>query len=285
MHEKNAFYTEAFSRNKGLISDIDQEKLKNARVAIAGLGGVGGIYVTGLARLGIGKFNIADNDVFELANMNRQAGAFVSTMGQSKTDVMHRIAKDINPHLEMEIFDQGITPENVDDFLRNVDVVVDGIDFFGIDARLLLFRKAREHNIPVVTCAPIGFGASQLTFVPGGMTFEEYFDISENQTLEEKLLQFGLGLSPSLMHRSYYPPKLLNLKDKKAASANLSVLLCANLASTQAFKIITGKKYLVAPTSLQFDPFVEKLRKFYLWRGNRNPIQLLKKWYIKRKLL
>lgn len=284
-NEVNNFYKEAFSRNKGLISDSDQEKLKSARVAVAGLGGVGGIYVTALARLGIGNLTIADNDIFEFVNINRQAGAYVSTKGKSKAEVMHNTTKDINPYIDIKVFNDGIGQKNIDEFLQGVDVVLDGIDFFNIEDRLILFRKARQYKIPVITCAPIGFGAALLTFVPDGMTFEDYFDIRDNQNLDEKLLQFGLGLSPSLIHRSYYPPNLLNFKEKKAPSANPSVLLCANMASTQAFKIITGKSYSIAPTSIQFDPFVEKLRKFYLWRGNRNPIQILKKWFIKRKLI
>ncbi|OGM95877.1 MAG: hypothetical protein A2816_00090 [Candidatus Yanofskybacteria bacterium RIFCSPHIGHO2_01_FULL_39_44] len=284
MDKTDNFYEEAFARNKGLISDSDQAKLRNARVAIAGLGGVGGVYLTGLARLGIGKFNIADNDTFELVNLNRQAGAFVSTVGQSKVEVMQRVAEDINPYLDVRTFNKGIDSKNIDEFLTNVDVVMDGIDFFNMKDRLLLFQKSREHKIPVVSSAPIGFGATLLTFDPDKMTFEEYFDIREDQSEEEQLLQFGLGLSPSLIHRKYYPPNLLNFKEKKAPSASLSVLLCANMASTQVFKIITGRKYFTAPTSIQFDPFVEKLRRFYLWRGNKNPIQKIKKWFVKRKL-
>lgn len=81
-------YDEAFCRNLGLISPTEQQRLRNSRVAIAGMGGVGGIDMVALARMGIGKFTIADPDVFEIRNSNRQYGAMRSTNGQAKAEVM-----------------------------------------------------------------------------------------------------------------------------------------------------------------------------------------------------
>ncbi len=278
------FYSEAFKRNRGLISDEDQAKLRKARVAIAGLGAAGGVSLTTLLRLGVEKFNIADNDVFDTVNHNRQAGAFVSTKGQPKVEVMAKIAQDINPNVDIRKFDKGISPENIDEFLKDVTVVMDGMDFFNMDARLLLYRKAREHKIPVVGSAPIGFGSALHTFTPDGMSFEEYCDIRESQSLEEKLLRFGIGLGPSLLQRSYYPMKVVNFKDKAAPSSILSISLVGNLNGTQAFKVITGKKYFSAPHSMHFDPYVGELRKVYIKRGNKSLMQRLKIWYIKKKL-
>src|SRR5688572_27053803 len=90
-------YEEAFCRNLGLISREEQQKLRNSRVAIAGMGGVGGVHLLTLARLGIEKFTIADPDEFELANFNRQAGANIETLGQSKAGIMAAQARLINP--------------------------------------------------------------------------------------------------------------------------------------------------------------------------------------------
>src|SRR3954462_14568363 len=81
-------YEEAFSRHRGLIGPAEQERLRRSRVAIAGLGGVGGIHLVTLARLGIGGFHIADPDRFELANFNRQYGANVQSLGRGKAEVM-----------------------------------------------------------------------------------------------------------------------------------------------------------------------------------------------------
>src|SRR5579864_2096593 len=90
-------YGDAFSRNLGLISVEEQQRLRNSRVAVPGLGGVGGVIAVTLARLGIGRFTIADPDVFEVRNFNRQYGATCATVGLSKAQVMDKIVRDINP--------------------------------------------------------------------------------------------------------------------------------------------------------------------------------------------
>ena len=97
-------YATAFSRNLGLVSEEEQQKLRKTRVAIAGVGGVGGAYALALARLGIGHFHIADLDVFELPNMNRQFGATMSTLNREKTTVLMDMIKEINPTAEVQCF-------------------------------------------------------------------------------------------------------------------------------------------------------------------------------------
>src|SRR5262245_5822644 len=88
-------YGEAFTRHRGLLSAADQERLRHSTVAIPGLGVVGGAHLTTLARLGIGRFRIADPDCFELANFNRQHGATTQTLGRGKAEVMAEAAAAI----------------------------------------------------------------------------------------------------------------------------------------------------------------------------------------------
>lgn len=123
-------YDEAFSRNIGWVTTNEQEILRNKRIAIAGMGGVGGVHLLTLARLGVGAFNIADFDVFDIANFNRQAGASMSSLGKSKAEVMAALAKGINPDLDIKIFPQGIGKDNLSDFFTDVDLYVDCLDFF-----------------------------------------------------------------------------------------------------------------------------------------------------------
>ena len=110
-------YKQAFSRNLGLVSHEEQEKLKASTVAIAGMGGVGGDYLITLARTGIGGFHVADFDHFELANFNRQYGATLSHLGRKKSETMMGLSLDINPELHIKTFPEGITQDNLDDFL------------------------------------------------------------------------------------------------------------------------------------------------------------------------
>ena len=107
-------------------AELELAILRGKRVAIAGMGGVGGGHLLTLARLGIGTFNIADFDTFELANFNRQAGAAISSLGRSKVQMLADMACDINPELSIRQFSEGITLSNLDDFLKDVDIYVDG---------------------------------------------------------------------------------------------------------------------------------------------------------------
>ena len=127
-------YDRAFSRNIGWVTRDEQQRLRRARVAVAGLGGVGGLHVLALSRLGVANFNIADFDEFDVHNMNRQAAAFMSTMGRPKLDVVAEMARDINPESDIRRFPQVVTDANLDEFLKDVDVYVDSLDFFVLEA-------------------------------------------------------------------------------------------------------------------------------------------------------
>jgi tRNA A37 threonylcarbamoyladenosine dehydratase len=195
-------YKEAFSRNIGWVTEQQQTALSQKCIAIAGMGGVGGSHLLTLTRLGIGKFNIADFDQFELANFNRQAGASTSTINRPKAEVLTEKALDINPNLDIQVFDQGVNPTNVVDFLSNVDLYVDGLDFFAVKARQTVFATCTEMGIPAITAAPLGMGTALLNFMPGKMTFEEYFRL-EGQPENEQLLRFFVGLAPKFLHQKY----------------------------------------------------------------------------------
>ena len=86
-------YDRAFSRNIGWVTPAEQQKIRHARIAVAGLGGGGGGHVLTLARLGVQNFNLADFDTFSVHNFNRQAGAFMSTLGRPKLDVIEEMAE------------------------------------------------------------------------------------------------------------------------------------------------------------------------------------------------
>ena len=139
-----ALINNEFSRNIGLLSEQEQKQLLQASVSVVGVGGVGGIHILTLARLGLGKFNIADPDTFEAANVSRQFGAANSTYGRNKAEVLAEMIKDINPQAEVTIFTQGVTDQNLDEFLGDARVLVDGIDFFEFTTRRKIFIAARK---------------------------------------------------------------------------------------------------------------------------------------------
>ena len=278
-------YQQAFSRNLGWLTEEEQQTLRGKRVAIAGLGGVGGVYLTTLARLGVGRFNIADLDRFEVENFNRQAGARMSTVGRPKADVLQEMALDINPELELHVFDSGVDRDNVDTFLDGVDLYVDGLDAFAFEARELVFARCAERGIPAVTVAPLGMSAAMLVFMPGRMTFEEYFRL-EGCSPVEKAIRFLVGFAPSLLHRHYLVDKTrVNLQEGRGPSTGLSCELCAGVATAEAVKILLGRgKVWAAPHAVQFDAYRNKLS--HTWRpgGNRHLLNRLAIAFAKRQL-
>lgn len=278
-------YGKAFSRNIGWVTEQEQSVLRGKRVAIAGMGGVGGFHLLTLARLGIGAFNIADLDCFEIENFNRQVGAAVSTLGQPKVEVLARMARDINPELDIGTFPRGVRADNLDEFFRDVDLYIDGLDFFAFEARELVFAYCSSHGIPAVTVAPLGISAALLNFLPGEMTFEDYFQIDGLHELE-KAIRFLVGLAPALLHRHYLADKTrVNLREHRGPSTVMACQFCAGVAASEAFKILLKRgKVWSAPHGIHYDGYRNKFA--HTWRpgGNRNPINRLAIAIAKRQL-
>lgn len=278
-------YDEAFSRNLGWVTEAEQQRLKRSRVCIAGMGGVGGVYLLTLARLGVGAFSIADFDTYALANFNRQVGATMSSLGRPKLDVMIAMARDINPELDIRVFDQGLTPLNLDAFLEGGDVYLDGLDFFALDIRRSVFALCDAKGIPAVTVAPLGMGAALLNFVPGAMSFEQYFRL-EGRTADEQALRFLVGLSPALLQMSYLvDSSRVDLASRRGPSTVIGVQLCSGIAATQVLKLVLHRGDVVAaPQGLHFDAYRNRLKRTWRPGGNGNPLQRLLLAVAKRRL-
>lgn len=267
-------YDEAFSRNLGWVTDVEQQRLKRTRVCIAGLGGVGGVYLLTLARLGIGAFSVADFDRFSIANFNRQAGATVSAIDRPKLDVMIELARDINPQLDIRAFDSGVTDDNVDAFLADGDIYLDGLDFFALGIRSTVFARCMQKGIPATTVAPLGLGAALINFVPGGMSFEEYFGF-DGLSPEQQAMRFLVGLSPAMLQMGYLAdPSRVNLAERRGPSTIVAVQLCSGIAAAQVLKLVLGRGDVVAaPWGLHFDAYRNRLKRTWRPGGHRNPLQ------------
>ena len=144
-----------FSRTALLIGEEGVEKLKKARVAVFGIGGVGGYVVEALARSGVGSLELIDKDVVSLSNINRQIIALHSTVGQYKTEVATARARDINPEIEVITRNVFYLPETANEFdFTSYDYVVDAIDT--VSGKLALIEQAKKANIPVISCMGAG---------------------------------------------------------------------------------------------------------------------------------
>lgn len=278
-------YEQAFNRNQGLLNIEEQESLRNSRIAIAGCGGIGGALAEALARLGIGNFTLADLDTFELGNFNRQFGARIPTIGKKKTAVTQNMIHSINADAKVKVIETGITPETVDIFLQDVDVVLDALDFYAFKERLLLNRKAREKNIWVINVAPAGFGSTLLVFDPKGMSLEDYFDVNESMPEEDWIFAQMYGLNPTPFILKYLDIKTFTSADKGLPCIAPAFFLAAGIASTEAMNILLEKKtrYPV-PHVFQFDALLHQYRRHHFRFGMKAWEHRLKKAFLRKFL-
>lgn len=252
-------YNTAFYRNLGFLNKTEQDKLRHSRIAIAGLGGTGGAQVHALSRLGIGAFNLADPDIFELINFNRQIGATMDTIGRSKATVMEELVHSINPEADVRLFPVGINAENIEKFLEDVDLVVDSLDFYCFPERFLLYRHARDRNIWVLTSPPLGFGYTLLIFDPNGMRFEDYFGINEGMSEQELSALLVKGLLPKPYMMQYLNEGGLDLEGHQLPSVGAAPFMIAGVIATEVMNLLTHKKpVIVVPEVIQFDALLHQ---------------------------
>lgn len=160
---------EQFSRTVQLLGNENVEKLFDKHVIVFGVGGVGGYVVEALARSGIGKISIVDNDVINESNINRQIIALHSTVGMQKVEVLKNRILDINPECQVFVHNQFFLPENSNDFDFSIyDYVVDAVDT--VTAKIEIIKKSKESNVPVISSMgtgnklnPMGFKVSDIS--------------------------------------------------------------------------------------------------------------------------
>ena len=162
-----------YSRTRLLLGADAMEKLRNARVAVFGLGGVGGYAVEALARSGIGQLDLIDDDEINITNLNRQVLALHSTIGMPKTEAAALRIRDIDPTIEVRTYQTFYLPETADQFdFTQYDYVIDAIDT--VTGKLQLIAQAKAAGVPVISCMgtgnkldPTGFRVSDISKTSG----------------------------------------------------------------------------------------------------------------------
>ncbi|PCJ57953.1 MAG: hypothetical protein COA79_14365 [Planctomycetota bacterium] len=274
-------YDMAFSRVVGWITLAEQALLRDSCISIAGMGGVGGSYAISLARLGVGKFKIADFDIFETHNVNRQIGAFISTLGKPKAEVIKNMILDINPTAIVEVYEKGIVQDNVDSFLEGSMMYIDGLDLFCIIEREQVFRRAYELGIPATTVAPVGAGSVTVNFMPNKMSFDDFFGTYRESDLQKKMICFAIGMTLNSKHLKYIcDSEAINLKDKSLPSLICGIQSATAVMTTEVFKILLNRgQVFPAPYVVNYDPYLNRYKRSYIFLGSKNPWFLIKKYF------
>ncbi|MBQ9729597.1 MAG: tRNA threonylcarbamoyladenosine dehydratase [Clostridia bacterium] len=146
---------EEWTRAQGLLGQVGLEKLKNARVAVFGIGGVGGHAAEGLARCGVGELHFIDGDSVASSNLNRQIVALRSTLGKNKAEVMASRVMDINPACNVKAFSVFLKEDTLNLFdFSSYDYIVDAVD--DVSAKLLLIKTAQEKGVKIISSMGAG---------------------------------------------------------------------------------------------------------------------------------
>lgn len=144
-----------YSRTELLVGEKGLKKLRNASVMVFGVGGVGSHCIEALARSGVGKLILIDNDTVSLTNINRQSIAYHSTVGKYKTKVMEERIRDICPEIQVVTHELFVLPNNLETlFTEKVDYIIDAIDT--VTAKLAIVELAKEKNIPIISSMGTG---------------------------------------------------------------------------------------------------------------------------------
>jgi molybdopterin/thiamine biosynthesis adenylyltransferase len=262
-------YAEFTTRNIGFVSQEEQEILKQARVFVPGVGGMGGAVVACLARAGVSHFIIADTDHFEVSNLNRQLFSSIDVLGKDKASVTKDVLEKINPGISVEIRGEDWVHE-LDEILKKADVVINGCD--DIKATIQLMRKCAEHKITAIDAF-----ASPLPNVyvihPDGKRPEEVFGFptvnkpieSITQALEAKCLQKEVEHmavhSSSLAYVDLnIAREIMNGKRKRISFAPM-VWTTGCMMAYEAVRILLKKKGGPDVRGIFFNPWTLKVEK------------------------
>ena len=232
------FYKQMVERNIGVLSYEEQERLRSSCVAVAGCGGIGGLSAEQLVRVGVGHVKIADHDNFAVHNLSRQTGSTSANVGHNKADVLGRHFKEINPKLRLDIFREGVLPENTKRFIEGAEAVIDGTDFSNFKATVHMYKAARENRLCVFNPNAIGFGVNVFVFGPDTVSLEDYLGLSSGIDPHMALLK----LAPYLP--AYIAPEIV----QKAASGEIPIpniampqYLATSIAVSEVVMMLIGR--------------------------------------------
>lgn len=230
-------YWEIVSRQMSIVTRSQQQRFKDAKIAVIGCGGIGGEVIEMLARMGVGELTVVDEDAFDLSNLNRQTLASMAELGLDKSAVAKEKVRLINPYVKLTNYTEHVDETNIDNIIGDADIVIDALD--NVLARVILSRHAKEKGIPYIHGAIHGTLGQITVFLPdSSKTYEEMFNLpSKGKELTEEVIEALKNVTSGV------PPVI-------GPTPNL----VACLEAIEAFKIITGTgKVTAAPEILTFD--------------------------------
>lgn len=233
-----------YQRNFGFWNEAEQEAMSNSVIAIAGCGGDGHDLARSIAMMaGPKEIRIADPEVFEPENSNRVAWADETTYGRSKVDVLEEGINNIRPGTKVVPYKDGVTVDNVEEFVRGADLVLDESELTYLHIGTAISREARKNNTPTLIVMNIGFAAIATSFAPESKySFEKMMGIPEGMPLDE-VEDFKIDFSRALPYIPNYGDMDSLVAVQNGASLPSivqGVKIASGLGSTEAFLHLTS---------------------------------------------
>jgi len=229
-------YWEIVSRQMGVVTKSEQERLRDAKITLIGCGGIGGATAEMLVRMGIGNLKIIDKDSFDVSNINRQLMSSFYSVGKSKVNVTYETLKSINPFTKITAVEEEVNEGNVDKIIENSDMVIDALD--NLITRITVSRKANELDIPFIHGAIHGTMGQISVFTNETPTYEELF----------KLPSSGKDLTSEVIKKV----KEIGAEVPPVIAPVPNIVGC--MQAFEVFKLITLQgEPIIAPDVLMFD--------------------------------
>lgn len=249
-------YRQMTLRHAGIFLPDEQQRLRQATIAVGGLG-MGGSVLIDLVRMGIGGFRIADLDTYEASNCNRQRMAKTSTLGRTKVECIRDEARDVLPDVRVEEYTRGVTLQNAEAFVAGADHVVDVVDVYAYREKIALHRAARARGVAVTACFSLGFGGLATTFAydQGSPGYEEItgtsIDVDSLENTRRLLAWLGATVPPAIRARIEGALR----GDGSIPFVVTGVEIGAAIAAAATVEHLLHQTGVHAPDVIAFDPF------------------------------
>lgn len=280
-------YSEFTNRNIGFVYPAEQEKIRQAKIFIAGVGGMGGAAVESIVRLGVGNLIIADFDEFEVSNLNRQIMATMDTVGISKVTATIDRLKKINPEIKIKAYGKEWT-DHLDEILSQVDFAINGCD--DLKATIQLMRAGKKMHKTIIDAFTTIFPSvyvvasdrarpeEMMGFPTVGLAIDQITPQQETEC-KVKELTYVMTHSSSAKHVIWeYANEMFSGKRKRFSMAPM-VITTGNLMAYEAFKLILGKKSVVDERGIFLNPWTAEIEKPLSW-----PFSCVKSWFVRRAI-
>ncbi len=259
-------YKAIFCRNIGFFTESEQDKIRRSAIAIAGVGGVGGLLAERLIRLGVGRLKINDPGTFEESNLNRQFVSSILNLAKNKAEAVFEHIRIINPQAQILWSDKGIMTKNdADLFVSDCDLVIDEMDISALKESILLQREARRKGIYYLFASAIGFGALVVSFDPKGITLEEYNKLPPNLDVNDtEKLTIPLGnIAPVIPSYAASLASDENVQkimsgEKPGPTNSIGVGLASIMAANEAIRIILDAKGIVKAPEYTYIDLIDR---------------------------